>query len=63
MKVSIDAEKCIGCGTCSAICGKIFEIGDEGKAVVKQQPSKEDEDCVKEAFESCPTEAIILEED
>lgn len=63
MKVRIDKEKCIGCGTCTAVCPKIFVMEDDGKSSVKLQPSIEDEQCVKEAVDSCPTEAILIEED
>ena len=52
--VSIDKEKCIGCGICAQICGEVFEIV-EGKAKVKSQ---KDNPCVKEAINSCPVNAI-----
>lgn len=54
-KISVDKEKCIGCGACEASCGKTFEIKD-GKASVKAQPSEIT--CEKEAAENCPTQAI-----
>ena len=51
----IDKEKCIGCGTCEAVCPEIFEIGDDGKAKIKEQKKIP---CLKEAIESCPVQAI-----
>ena len=52
--VSIDKEKCIGCGICAQICEEVFEIS-EGKARVKSQ---KDNGCIKEAIKSCPVNAI-----
>lgn len=54
MEIKINKEKCIGCGTCSAICEEIFEI-ENGKAKVKEQL---DIPCVDEAIEFCPEKAI-----
>ena len=54
--VKIDKEKCIGCGTCSALCDEVFELED-GKAHVKPGADTS-KPCVKEAEESCPVDAI-----
>ena len=53
--VSVDKEKCIGCGLCVQVCGEAFEMTEDNKAKVKKQ---EDTPCVKEAKESCPVDAI-----
>jgi len=55
--VSVDKEKCIGCGSCVAVCEKTFELKD-GKAVVKSQPKEIT--CEKEAESICPTDAIKI---
>jgi ferredoxin len=55
MTVKINKEKCIGCGSCSALCPEGFEMKD-GKASVKNQKAK----CIKEAAESCPVQAISV---
>ncbi len=57
-KVSVDQEKCIGCGACVAVCGDVFEIKDT-KAQAKQ--SETDKDCAKEAADACPVDAINVE--
>lgn len=56
MKVSIDKKKCIGCGACVSICPKVFVLKD-GKAVAKANTN---ENCAKEAKNSCPVEAIKI---
>ena len=53
--VKIDKKKCIGCGTCVAVCPEIFEMTDDNKAKIK---SKKNASCIKEAIEACPVEAI-----
>ena len=62
MKVKVDREACIGDETCVAIAPDIFEMDDEGIAVVLQS-NPGDEDLAREAAESCPVDAIILEDD
>ncbi len=61
MKVKIDADLCTGCELCVDTVPDVFEMGD-GVAVVKnaQVPSELEAE-VKEAAESCPSEAIIVE--
>lgn len=56
MVIKIDKEKCIGCALCSSVCETVFSMNDEEmKAEVKSQKNLP---CVKEAIDSCPTEAI-----
>ncbi len=59
MKVTVD-DNCIGCGACVAVAPKIFKL-ENGKSVVIKQPTKEEEEVVQEAAESCPTQAIHIE--
>lgn len=61
MKVWVDGEKCIGCGICVDICPDYFRLRDDGLAEAIAQNSKND-DCIKEAAESCPSGAIILKD-
>ncbi len=56
-KVSVDKSKCIGCGSCVALCEANFELVD-GKAHPKKAVS--DLPCNKEAAQSCPVGAIKL---
>ena len=62
VKVSIDEEKCIGCGACAALAPDIFEIDMEKmKSRVKKQPENDEEvELAKQAAEACPTGAITV---
>jgi ferredoxin len=61
MKVKVDEEACIGCGVCSDICPQVFEMKDD-KAIVIAGANCDEAGCCQEAADSCPTEAIIIEE-
>jgi ferredoxin len=65
MKVQIDEDLCVGDGTCVEICPEIFEMEDD-VAVIKideeEEVPKKLEAACREAVESCPVEAIIIEE-
>ncbi|MBU2562469.1 MAG: ferredoxin [Nanoarchaeota archaeon] len=53
--VKVDKTKCIGCGSCEAVCSEIFKIKDDEKAhVISSKNSK----CLKEAIDICPVDAI-----
>ena len=58
-KISVDKEKCIGCGACAATCDN-FEI-NEGKSEPKKK-EVEDIGCNQEAADVCPVDAIIVKE-
>jgi len=63
MEVKIDEELCTGCGLCEETCPDIFKM-DEDKdvaAVIKTDYDEYDEECIQEAVESCPSEAITTE--
>ncbi len=51
--VSVDTEKCIGCGACAAVCPDGFDMAD-GKATVKDAKAP----CIAEGASSCPVGAI-----
>ncbi|MBN2610732.1 MAG: ferredoxin [Bacteroidales bacterium] len=54
-------EGCTACGLCSDLCPDVFEMDDE--AIVKNGADfAANEDCIKEAVESCPVEVIKYEE-
>ena len=49
---------CIGCGACAAVCPEVFEISDDGYAVVKAEVTPEVEQSAKDAMDGCPAGAI-----
>ena len=63
MKAKIEADLCVGTGSCEAICPEVFEVGDDGIAVVKVDvvPDASEDSC-REACDSCPTDAITIEQ-
>ena len=57
MKVQVDQDLCIGCGTCELMCGQCFRIED-GKAEVIRDNCDGVECDMQDVIDSCPTEAI-----
>ncbi|MGC9031378.1 MAG: ferredoxin [Minisyncoccia bacterium] len=70
MKIIHNQKKCIGCGGCVVACPDFFEMGEEGKAVLKggklNQKTKnfeleiKDKKCIQEAIDVCPVQSIKL---
>ena len=60
MKMRVEKEACIGCGSCQAIASDVFEITEDGLAEVKIEtiPAELIDDA-KDALEACPTGAIV----
>jgi len=70
MKIILDRNKCIGCGSCAAVCNRFFEIAKDGKSHLKNSKKTIEEieslevenlDCAKEAVDICPAQAITTE--
>lgn len=61
MKVRVDRDLCIGVGNCVAYAPTVFKLDDENKVVVLD-PSSVDDETLLEAAESCPENAIIVED-
>ncbi|GAA0236737.1 ferredoxin [Metaclostridioides mangenotii] len=63
MKAKVDKDLCIGCGLCPSICPEIFSMDDSSdKAVASDKEIGKDlVDTAKEAENSCPVNAIVVE--
>ena len=70
MKIIQEIEKCIGCGSCVALCPKYWEMVENGKANPinsKNNPETgnleleiEEIGCNQEAVDICPVECIKI---
>ncbi|MCV7175490.1 ferredoxin [Mycolicibacterium sphagni] len=62
MKASIDDGRCRGHGVCTTICSEVFAMTDDGyaEAILDEVP-EELADRAREAAESCPENAVILD--
>lgn len=64
MIVIVDADACTGCGLCPSLCPEVFQLNDEGIAEVIASPVPADvEDSCRQAAESCPVDAITMQQD
>lgn len=63
MKVKIDPELCNGDEVCVQLCPDVFEMQEDKAVVIKDDIPEDIQDSVREAADSCPSEAIIIEEE
>lgn len=71
MKIIHQKSKCIGCGSCVALCSKFWEMAEDGKSHLKgskENPQTgndelelEKGECNQEAADSCPVQCIRIE--
>ncbi|KXB08847.1 hypothetical protein AKJ56_00085 [candidate division MSBL1 archaeon SCGC-AAA382N08] len=69
-KVIHQIEDCIGCGNCVVIAPDHFEMGEQGKAHLKNSEQEQGDEVketeiteeLKQAADSCPVQAIELEQ-
>lgn len=66
-KITQEREKCIGCGTCVAVCPDFWVMGEDGKATLKDSKDVgngifelevNDTGCNKDAESACPVQII-----
>jgi ferredoxin len=61
MRVSVDADRCEGHARCWGICPEVFDLDDEGHAVVRLADVPPDlDDKVRDAARNCPERAIVV---
>ena len=56
--VSVDRDKCIGCGLCTGTCPDCFEMGNDN--IAKAFKNKCDTCDLKEIADACPVSAITV---
>ncbi len=62
MKTRVDPGLCTGDEVCTQVCPEIFEMrGDKAIAKIEEVPH-DLKQCAKDAADSCPSQAIIIEE-
>jgi ferredoxin len=62
LKVAVNRDLCISLGNCAAIAPTAFDLDDDGKVVILD-PSSVDEQTLLAAAQSCPEKAIIISDD
>ena len=63
MKVHVDAGICAGFGACLGVCPEVFELHDDGYAIVRHdEVPRELEATVRVAASQCPSGAITVSE-
>lgn len=71
VKIIHDRDICIGCGACVAVCSAHWEMGDDGKSILKNAKNNggkfeldlKDIACNKDAAQSCPVNCIHIMQD
>jgi len=62
LRIRVDRDLCIGVGNCVAFAPTVFAFDQENKAIVLD-PTSVDDRTLLESAESCPENAIIVEDD
>jgi len=64
VKVEVDADGCRGHGVCMGLCPQVFDLTDDGYAVVLvSEVPPELEATVRTAVDRCPEHAISVQSD
>lgn len=60
MRAIVDPDLCSGCGLCVDTCPEVFEMEEEEEVarVLVDKVPEDAEECVQQAAEECPCEAI-----
>ncbi|MEN6302731.1 MAG: ferredoxin [Armatimonadia bacterium] len=57
----VDQDTCIGCGLCTQLAPKTFELNEDAVAQVVD-PEGDDEATIQQAIDGCPVAAISWSE-
>jgi len=61
-KPKVIRDKCIGAAPCVAIAPEVFDLDEENIAVIKKYKDVDDQTILM-AAKSCPTQAIVVEDE
>lgn len=62
LKITVDKAKCLGCGTCAALCPKVFKIAETPNGMKAEviDPNGDTKENIQMAADSCPVAAITI---
>jgi ferredoxin len=60
-KINFERDKCIGCGSCQAVCPQCWKLAEDGKADLICSKEIKEVGCNQEAADSCPVQCIQVE--
>jgi ferredoxin len=61
MRVEVDPEICEGHGRCNAVAPEVYDLDDDGYAVVRvPEPGPDLEGPARDGASSCPVQAITV---
>lgn len=58
--VTLDADECIGCGSCSEICPEVFAFNTDSEKAFVLKEDGGDLECAGEAAAACPAGCINI---
>lgn len=62
MKIIVNKDLCVGCGTCVGICPQVFKLEADKAEVIRNLNYADYKGEIDQAASSCPVQAIIIEE-
>jgi len=60
VEISINRETCMGSGNCAYWAPGVFDLDEQGLAIVVD-PGAADDERIRLAAEGCPTQSIVLD--
>ncbi len=63
IRITVDRTTCLGYGNCALVAEHLFEVDEEGLAVIKLPLVEDSErEAVRRAVYDCPTDSIALQD-